>query len=454
MTTTDSGSTARDGRQRSGPRFWLRTTGAPVVVLALLTTLLGIMYLDYVIDPEKNLHHFPIALVNQDVGDALGPQGQQVTFGNQVAAGLREAVPADQIDLRELGIAEAERQMRSGEVYGAIVIPGDFTKRLGILGVASVVAGQVEQPIITLQTNPRTGAFATSIVSRIGAQVFPRVNQQVGAQLTDQVKSQLAATPAGAPAPEISGAAAVTLASPLHLVVEEFHPLPSGTGQGLTAFFYALLLLLVGVVGSMTIHTMVDAGLGFVPTEYGPWYVHYPPTPISRFTTLLVKWGVMAVVAALVSGIYVLVAHTLGMPLEEPLALYLYGAFAILAVGVTGLSILAAIGSAGLLVNLILFIILGLPSSGGTVPIEATPRYFGWLSNFEPMHQVFLGIRSILYFDAQLEAGLARAAWMTLLGLCLGLILGATVSRYYDHKGLTRRTNSPTTPPPGTIPPG
>ncbi|MBH0780611.1 YhgE/Pip domain-containing protein [Nocardia bovistercoris] len=413
-------------------------TGAPVVVLALLTTLFGIMYLDYVIDPEKNLHHFPVALVDQDVGDAIGPQGQQVSFGAQVADGLRKSIPAEQIDLRELGIAEAERQMRSGEVYGTIIIPSDFTKRLGVLGVAGVVPGDVERPIITLQTNPRTGAYATSIVARIGAEFFPQVNAQVGRQLTDQVRARLTPPPGGAPAPELTGATLLTLQSPLQLVTEQFHPLPSGTGQGLTAFFYALLLLLVGVVGSMTIHTMVDAALGFVPTEYGPWYVHYPPTPISRFRTLLIKWGVLAVVANLVSGIYMLVASALGMPLEEPLALFLYGAFAILAVGITGLSVLAALGSAGLLVNLILFIVLGLPSSGGTVPIEATPRYFGWLAHFEPMHQVFLGVRAILYFDAGFDAGLGRAVWMTFVGLLIGLVLGATVSRYYDHKGMPR----------------
>ncbi|MET7767981.1 ABC transporter permease [Nocardia sp. NPDC005366] len=414
--------------------------GAPLLVLTLLTTLLGIMYLAYVVDPEGNLHDFPIALVNQDVGETLGAPGQQqrVDFGSQVADGIARAVPSDEIDLRVLGINEAEQQMQSGKVYGAIIIPSDFSKRLGILGVGSVIPADIERPIITLQTNPRTGAFTTSIVNRIGAKVFPQVNEQVGKQLTEQIQAQLRPPPGGGSATELTGATLLTLRSPLQLVVDEFRPLPSGTGEGLTAFFYALLLLLAGVIGSMTIHTMVDAALGFVPTEYGPWFVHYPPTPISRFTTLFVKWGVMVLVANIVSGIYMLIAHLLGMPIENPLALFLYGAFAILAVGITGLSILAAIGSAGLLVNLILFIILGLPSSGGTVPIEATPKYFGWLATFEPMHQVFLGIRSIFYFNADFDSGLGRAVWMTGLGLAVGLVLGATISRYYDHKGLLR----------------
>ncbi|MFE7796536.1 YhgE/Pip domain-containing protein [Nocardia sp. NPDC057440] len=417
----------------------------PVAVLTLLTTLLGIMYLDYVVDPEQNLHDFPIALVNQDVGDTIGAPGQEkrVNFGDQVADGLEQAVPADHIDLRVLGINEAQLQMQNGKIYGAIIIPSDFSKRLGIFGVGSVIPGDIERPIITLQTNPRTGAFTTEIVNSIGAKALPQVNAQVGKQLTDQVRAQLAAPPDGPSAPELTGATRIALANPLQIVVEPFRPLPSGTGQGLTAFFFALLLLLAGLVGSMTIHTMVDAALGFVPTEYGPWFVHFPPTPISRFHTLLIKWGVMVLTANIVAAVYLVVANALGMPIDHPLGLFLYSAFAIIAVGITGLSVLAAIGSAGLLVNLILFIVLGLPSSGGTVPIEATPKYFGWLAEFEPMHQVFLGVRAILYFDGNYEAGLARGFWMVVLGLAVGLVFGAIITRYYDRKGLHRGAATP-----------
>ncbi|MBF6466239.1 DUF3533 domain-containing protein [Nocardia beijingensis] len=413
----------------------------PLAVLSLLTALLGIMYLDYVVDPEKNLHDFPIALVNQDVGDTIGSadSAQKVNFGDQITRALAEGVPSDKVDLRVISINEAERQMQSGQVYGAIVIPSDFSKRLGNLGVGSVIPGDIPRPIITVQTNPRTGAFGTQIVLRIGNEALTEVNEQVGKQLLDQVTAQLAPRPGGPPAPQLTGATKVALASPIEVVTQQYHPLPHGSGQGLTAFFYSLLLLLAGVVGAMVIHTMIDAQLGFVPTEYGPWYVHYPPTPISRFKTLLIKWGVFVLAANIVAAVFLIVGKLLDMPIGNPLALYLYSALAMTAVGVTGLSMLAAIGSAGLLVNLILFVILGLPSSGGTVPIEATPRYFGWLASFEPMHQVFLGVRSILYFDANFAAGLTRGVWMAVLGLVIGLVFGAAVTRFYDRKGLERR---------------
>ncbi|WP_280232751.1 DUF3533 domain-containing protein [Nocardia cyriacigeorgica] len=158
--------------------------------------------------------------------------------------------------------------------------------------------------------------------------------------------------------------------------------------------------------------------------------------------TLLLKWGILLAVAPVVSGIYLAVATLLGMSIQRAPMLFLYGVLAIVAVGVTALSILAIFGAAGLLVNLIVFIVLGLPSAGGTVPIEATPRAMEWLSTFEPMHQIFIAVRAILYYNARANSGLAQGVWMALLGLLIGLVIGLVATSFYDRKGLERRSVS------------
>ncbi|MFD4432802.1 YhgE/Pip domain-containing protein, partial [Nocardia sp. NPDC058497] len=153
---------------RIPPRRWAWMVLAPTVVLAVVLSLLGVMYLAYISDPEGNLHDFPIALVNQDVGDTIDINGrtEQVNFGKQVADALVAGVPSDQVDLRVVGISEADRLMRTAQIYGAIIIPSDFSKRLGILGVGSVVGGEIERPIITVQTNPGMGPYAAGSVYR------------------------------------------------------------------------------------------------------------------------------------------------------------------------------------------------------------------------------------------------------------------------------------------------
>ncbi|WP_156520169.1 DUF3533 domain-containing protein, partial [Rhodococcus sp. EPR-157] len=125
-------------------------------------------------------------------------------------------------------------------------------------------------------------------------------------------------------------------------------------------------------------------------------------------------------------------------PSPHSFALYLFGVFVIIAVGITALSVMSAFGTAGLLINLVVFIVLALPSSGGTLPLEASPALYGWLAQFEPMHQIFLGTRSILYFNARLDSGLLHAVVMTGVGLLVGLVGGLLFTRLYDRKGFDR----------------
>jgi hypothetical protein len=72
------------------------------------------------------------------------------------------------------------------------------------------------------------------------------------------------------------------------------------------------------------------------------------------------------------------------------------------------------------------------------VPVQALPGVLRWLAGIEPLRQILDGTRAILYFDAQADAGLARAVTAAALGLVIWLIAGAVVVRWYDRKGLNR----------------
>lgn len=98
----------------------------------------------------------------------------------------------------------------------------------------------------------------------------------------------------------------------------------------------------------------------------------------------------------------------------------------------------AVLGSMGLLVSMLIFVILGLPSAGATVPLEAVPAFFRWLAQFEPMHQVFLGVRSLLYLNGNADAGLSQALTMTSIGLIIGLLLGGFITHLYDRSNFHR----------------
>jgi len=54
------------------------------------------------------------------------------------------------------------------------------------------------------------------------------------------------------------------------------------------------------------------------------------------------------------------------------------------------------------------------------------------------MHQVFLGVRSLLYLNGDREAGLSQALLMTSIGLVIGLLVGGIITKIYDRSGFHR----------------
>ena len=398
-------------------RFW----ALPVVVTLALMSALCALYLGGILNPTTNLRHFPIAVVNEDAGP----------FGGQIADGLASGLDNNKFDIRLVSHDEAKRLLDTAKVYGELVIPPTFSSSLREFGTSAVTPAHAARPTITIFTNQRAGTLASSIAGQTLTPAMAVANGKVGQRLTAEV----AAETGGAP---LTGASALGMANPIDVKTVVYNPLPNGTGNGLSAFYYALLLLLAGFTGSVVVSTLVDALLGYVPAEWGPVYRFGEQVRISRFQTLVLKWTMMVLLALLTSAVYMAIAHGLGMPISRGWPLWAYGVFAIIAVGITSSSLLSVLGSMGLLVSMLIFVILGLPSAGATVPLEATPPFFRWLSEFEPMHQVFLGVRSLLYLDGRGDAGLSQSLWMTAIGLVIGLLLGAIITHLYDRSGFHR----------------
>jgi uncharacterized phage infection (PIP) family protein YhgE len=337
----------------------------------------------------------------------------------------------NKFDVRVVSRDEAKRMLDRAQAYGEVVIPPTFSSSLRDFGASAVTPTHANRPSITIFTNQRAGTLGSSIAGQTLNQAMAVANNKVGQYLSAEVADQTGGAP-------LTGAAQLGLANPIDIKSAVYNPLPNGSGSGLSAFYYALLLLLAGFTGSIVVSTLVDSLLGYVPAEWGPVYRFAEQANISRFRTLLVKWGIMVVLALLTSAVYMAIGHGLGMPIPLGWQLWAYGVFAIIAVGVTSSSLIAVLGSMGLLFSMLVFVILGLPSAGATVPLEAVPPFFRWLAEFEPMHQVFVGVRSLLYLNGVGAAGLSQALLMTSVGLVIGLLLGAITTRLYDRSGFHR----------------
>ncbi|WP_295629670.1 DUF3533 domain-containing protein [uncultured Corynebacterium sp.] len=427
-----SGATAvatRDPRRTF--MFWL----APTLAVVLLALFLGGAYLGGNVNPKANLHGYPLAIVNADRG-ADGVDGSRITAGDDVESGIVEGIDADQFDLRHLTGEEAIAQMNRGELYGAIVIPEDFSARLNAWGIGTMVANEVEAPVLRIVSNPRVGVGASMIMRQVGIEVGERVDDAVGKQLMGRVDAAVADAPEGAPAP--TGTSLAAAAHPVDVEFRDFRPLPDGTGNGLSAFYWTLLVVLAGFTGAMITGQIVDNRLGIHALEWGPVTVRHPRPEVSRVGTLVAKFGMSATQGAVVAALYVLVGHLVGMPIDDPVALWGFSAAMIVAVGWVCHAINALLGNPGLIVNLIAFIVLGLPSAGGTLPPEAVPEVFRALGAVSPMHQIYLGSRSLLYLDGSWESGIGRALVYAVVSVVAAVVVGLGGARWFDRRGWKR----------------
>ncbi|RSS95870.1 DUF3533 domain-containing protein [Streptomyces sp. WAC05292] len=451
------------------PRLWIGSG----LILAVVSTLFALLYVGGNVDPKGNLRDLPVALVNEDRGTDAGG-GKRTNLGEQVVSGIRASAGKDRsIDWQVLTRQEADRRLGQGKVYGALVVPPDFTAAVSGLAApgqpAAAQAGQGQtpqgrgqapaqaqpqgqgqaqaqpqgqgqaqpqpaRPKLTVLTNQAAGSFGSSMASQATQKAAHAASAQLG-------KDLLAKAGGGQPAAQaqLPPAARLMLADPVAVEVADGHPLGGRSAMGLSAFYYALVLLVCGMLGANVIHSQVDNALGYLHTDFGPFRRRTPVRHTSRVRTLGISTALMlglsvvmgSLVEATTVGLLDMDASHLGL-------LWLYSVGTIAVVGVSGLALLAAFGTPGMLVSTIVFIAMAVPSSGATVPLEALPGFFRTLSEFEPLRQLTGGLRSLLYFDAQAEAGLARA-WASMgLALAGALAFGFGATRLYDRRGLHR----------------
>ncbi|MFJ9952881.1 DUF3533 domain-containing protein [Kitasatospora sp. NPDC091207] len=409
------------------PKVWM----VPTVIVGTVAFLLSLLYLGGIINPRDDLHRLPIGLVNADQGAVVA--GVPQNLGAQITAGIAAAPdPRGQISWRLLDQAAADDQLGSGKLAGALEVPAGFTAAVAALGTPAQPTPP--RPTMTVLTNPGVGSLASSLASSIAQAAAQQASARLGTSLVAQAQARPPAAGGAA-----SNAALLQLADPVTVEVRVGHPIGPHSGLGLTAFYYTLLLVLAGFLGANVISNGVDVALGYAASELGPLRTQRPLVPITRTQTLAVTCVMSVALAVLTSSLVMLATVVvLGMDASHLPLLWVFSVCATAAVGLGAQALIAAFGGIGQLIGMFVFIALSLPSSGATIPLQALPTFYRGLAVFEPMRQLSDGVRAILYFGAQADAGLTRAWVMIAIGVVAALAFGFGMTTYYDRKGLHR----------------
>ncbi|MBH1938145.1 YhgE/Pip family protein [Streptomyces sp. AV19] len=406
------------------PRLWIGSG----LILAVVSTVFALLYVGGNVNPKGNLRDLPVALVNSDKG-AVVAKGKRLNAGDQVVSGIKKSAEGnDSFDWQVLSREEADERLGKGKLFGALVVPENFTATLA--GLTSPQQTQAARPTITVLTNQSAGSFGSSMASTATQKAAHAASAQLGKDLLKQANAQGAKLPP---------AAKLMLADPVNVQVADGHPLGTHSAMGLSAFYYALVLIVCGMLGANAIVSQVDTFLGYVHTDFGPFRQRMPLRHTSRVRTLAID-SVLMLGLSVVMGSLVELATVgiLGMDASHLGLLWLFSVATVAVVGIGALALLRAFGTPGMLLSTIVFVAMAVPSSGSTVPLEALPGFFRWLSEFEPLRQITGGLRSILYYGAQGDAGLTRA-WVSMgIALAVAVVFGFGITRLYDRKGLHR----------------
>jgi YhgE/Pip-like protein len=398
------------------------------VITGVLALLFGLFYVGPNIDPAGHTKNLPVGLVNSDKGASVG--GKQINLGAQITGSIKTSTASGgKIDWKVMDEKEVKEELGKGKLYGALVVPADFTFSVTALTGSSATDKPV-RPQLTVLTNQSAGSIGSNIARQATTTVAEGASLELGKQLTAQAQAQQAKLPT---------AARVLLADPAAVTVKDGHPLDSHSGLGMSAFYYALVLVVCGMLSANVISGQVDHALGYTHNDMGPLRIHRPLIKATRVQSLAMSSTLMAALSLLM-GTLVMVGTIgiMGMDASHLPLLWLYSVAAIAVAGIGALALLAVFGTPGMLVVTLVFIAMAVPTAGATTPIESLPAFYRLLAEFEPMRQIVGGVRSILYYDAQGDAGLTRGWVMMAVGLAAAALFGFGMTSWYDRKGLHR----------------
>jgi YhgE/Pip-like protein len=405
-------------------KVWILPLALPAVMIALVSCI----YIGSVIDPTGHLRGLPVEVVNLDTGAAT-PSGHVALGENMVHALIGSSAVSTRLDLHVVSMSQAEASMSRGGSYATLVIPSTFSESALLDAGQPPAGGTPTTPTVEIEENSRLGSLGVNLAAGVLNPALNDLSKQLGVRLTQNSTSAVRSNP------EL----AAQLADPIRVTAASYRPLPAHSALGLSAFYVSLISILAGFLAAGVINSSIDGALGYATSDLGPRWKIRIPKRISRQHTLVTKWSIALVAGPLLTAIILAVAvGAFGMYAPRFGFLWPLLTLATVMVSFGTLALLAAFGSIGQMLAMVILVYLSLASSGGTIPIQALPGFFNGVGQIEPLRQLLGGARDILYFGGQWNAGASHAVLILGSELLSWILLGVAVTTLYDRRNLYR----------------
>jgi hypothetical protein len=192
------------------------------------------------------------------------------------------------------------------------------------------------------------------------------------------------------------------------VAIADVRPLPPGDPRGLGSFLLVLGWIIGGYLG-MTLLSRVRGAAG----------------ASVRGTAVTLGMAALYAVTSAALGV-VLVDPLMGVLTGHPWTLLAAGSLIVFAATIVTAALTSLVGLPGIVIAIVMFVLLGNPTSGGSVPVQMLSGGYRFLAGVLPTNAGMGLVRGFAYFDGNQIARpllvLSIYAGVSLL-LCLGLAL-------------------------------
>jgi uncharacterized phage infection (PIP) family protein YhgE len=401
----------------------IKMVWTPVWTVALLMLAMVSIYLPVFKGADQKLTDFPLIIVNEDKDFS-----QQID-GKKIFANLPQVQDGHSLKWATESSEEKARQaIKENKANGALIIPVNYSSQITKIHDALLYGEKVPKPIeVKVLINEGGGQMATSVAPA----VLQSMVSSASANFSGELKQELIKANK-----QVSPQATSLLDQPITPTTSNVLGLPGDLNKGMTPFILVIIASITGFMGTQMVHGYVNK-ISEKMRERG--------LALSNTTVLLTDMLLGVILMVVTSSALMVVVfgffnsnHSINV-----WPIWLFVVLCTLTMYFMFKMLSLTFGKWGILVMFPINI-MGIFGSGGAIPLTGLPDFHRYLATVLPTRYMEDGLRSLVYFEGNMEAGLGTALWVlfgclvVFMGICLSI-----TSRTYKKDKITTKETSP-----------
>lgn len=393
----------------------------PIWIVMLLMLAMVSVYLPVFKGADQNLTDFPLIIVNEDKDFS-----EQID-GKQIFATLPKSQDGHSMKwMSETSEEKARQAIKENKANGALIIPANYSSQINKIHDALLSGKKTPNPVkIKILLNEGGGQLSSSIAPSI----LKSMAASASANISGELKQELMKANK-----QVSPQAVHLLDQPITTISSNVLGLPKDLNKGMTPFVLVLIASITGFMGTQMINGYITK-ISEKMREKG--------LSLSHATVQLTEYLLGAVLMVVTSTALMIVVFGF-FNSSHSTSIWPIWLFTIL--GTLTMYFMYKMfshffGTWGILVMFPLNI-LGIFGSGGAVPLTGLPNFHRFVSTILPTRYIEDGMKALIYYNGNMEAGLGTALWVLFSYLLVFLLICLSFT-YRAHKIEKASPNDP-----------